>query len=83
MADPAVISIVIPAYNEAEAIADVVHVLRGAAGWREIIVVDDGSSDATAQRAEEAGASVVRLPTTWGTAPRSRTASAAPAGSSS
>jgi glycosyltransferase involved in cell wall biosynthesis len=66
MADPAVISIVIPAYNEAEAIADVVHVLRGAAGWREIIVVDDGSSDATAQRAEEAGASVVRLPYNMG-----------------
>jgi len=62
MADPAVISIVIPAYNEADAIAGVVQVLRGAATWREIIVVDDGSRDATARSAEEAGATVVRLP---------------------
>jgi len=62
MADPAVISIVIPAYNEADAIAGVVQVLRGAANWREIIVVDDGSRDATARSAEEAGATVVRLP---------------------
>ncbi len=66
MADPAAISIVIPAFNEAEAIAGVVHVLRGAASWREIIVVDDGSSDATARLAEEAGASVVRLPYNMG-----------------
>ena len=66
MADPAVISIVIPAYNEADAIADVVQVLRGAANWREIIVVDDGSSDATARLAEEAGACVVRLPYNMG-----------------
>ena len=66
MADPAVISIVIPAYNEADAIGDVVQVLRGAANWREIIVVDDGSSDVTAQLAEEAGACVVRLPYNMG-----------------
>lgn len=66
MADPAVISIVIPAYNEADAIADVVQVLRGAANWREIIVVDDGSSDATARLAQEAGACVVRLPYNMG-----------------
>jgi len=66
MADPAVISIVIPAYNEADAIAGVVQVLRGAANWREIIVVDDGSRDATARSAEEAGATVVRLPYNMG-----------------
>jgi glycosyltransferase involved in cell wall biosynthesis len=66
MADPAVISIVIPAYNEADAIGGVVRILRGAASWREIIVVDDGSSDATARHAEEAGASVVRLPYNMG-----------------
>ena len=60
MADPATISIVIPAYNESEAIAEVVGELRNAANWREIIVVDDGSSDGTGERAAAAGATVVR-----------------------
>lgn len=60
MADPATISIVIPAYNESEAIAEVVGELRSAANWREIIVVDDGSSDGTGERAAAAGATVVR-----------------------
>jgi glycosyltransferase involved in cell wall biosynthesis len=56
------VSIVIPAMNEAEAIGGVVARLRGAAGWREIIVVDDGSADDTAERAREAGACVIRHP---------------------
>lgn len=62
MATPSSVSIVIPAYNEAEAIADVIVALRAAAAWHEIIVVDDGSTDATADRAEAAGATVVRHP---------------------
>jgi glycosyltransferase involved in cell wall biosynthesis len=66
MADPSAISIVIPAFNESHAIAEVVTVLKGAARWREVIVVDDGSSDATAARAEAAGATVVRLPYNMG-----------------
>ena len=48
--------------NEADAIGGVVSRLRGAAAWREIIVVDDGSADDTAARAREAGACVVRHP---------------------
>jgi glycosyltransferase involved in cell wall biosynthesis len=60
MADPSSVSVVIPAYNESEAIAGVVEVLRAAAPWREIIVVDDGSSDGTGERAAAAGATVVR-----------------------
>ena len=48
--------------NEAESIATVVSQLRGAAPWREIIVVDDGSADETAARARDAGACVVRHP---------------------
>ena len=60
MADPSTVSIVIPAFNEQESIADVVGVLRAAAAWREIIVVDDGSTDGTGERAAAAGATVVR-----------------------
>jgi glycosyltransferase involved in cell wall biosynthesis len=56
------VSIVIPAINEADAIAGVVTRLRTAAPWREVIVVDDGSSDDTAARAECAGARVIRHP---------------------
>src|SRR5262249_57430373 len=55
-------SVVIPAFNEAGSIADVVAALRGAAAWREILVVDDGSSDDTGARASAAGAQVIRHP---------------------
>ena len=55
-------SIVIPAMNECVSIGRVVSGLAGAARWREIIVVDDGSSDDTGRTAEEAGAMVVRHP---------------------
>jgi len=56
------VSIVVPAYNESHSIAALVSALLDAAPWREIIVVDDGSSDETGRRASEAGARVVRHP---------------------
>jgi glycosyltransferase involved in cell wall biosynthesis len=62
LADPSAVSIVIPAMNEADAIEAVVSNLRQAAPWREIIVVDDGSEDATGDRARGAGARVIRHP---------------------
>jgi glycosyltransferase involved in cell wall biosynthesis len=62
VADPASVSIVIPAFNEEPAIGSLVAALRAGGAWREIIVVDDGSSDATSARAGEAGAVVVRHP---------------------
>jgi glycosyltransferase involved in cell wall biosynthesis len=58
------VSIVIPAYNEENGVAGVVKHVREImtnASWNhEIIIVDDGSKDATRQRAEEAGAVVIR-----------------------
>lgn len=62
MADPSSVSIVIPALNEEDAIADVVSRLRAEAPWKEILVVDDGSGDTTSERAAGAGAHVVRHP---------------------
>ena len=62
MAEPRDVSIVIPAYNESEAIAQVVSSLAAAAAWREIIVIDDGSGDDTSTRARAAGGIVVRHP---------------------
>ena len=67
VADPSAVSIVIPAYNEADAIAAVVGALRSAAAWHEIIVVDDGSKDATSATASAAGATVVTHPYNKGT----------------
>jgi glycosyltransferase involved in cell wall biosynthesis len=61
------ISIVIPAYNEAAAIVDTIASVREALAGSpeadaEILVVDDGSSDETGRLAEEAGATLVRHP---------------------
>jgi glycosyltransferase involved in cell wall biosynthesis len=62
LAEPPSVSIVIPAFDEAATIRDVVLRLRASAPWREVIVVDDGSSDSTADAARGAGAHVVRHP---------------------
>jgi glycosyltransferase involved in cell wall biosynthesis len=62
VATPGSCSIVIPAFNEAAVIGDVIRGLQTQGPWREILVVDDGSEDATAERAREAGATVLRHP---------------------
>src|SRR5712692_2046063 len=56
--------VVIAAYNEATVIAAVIADLKSA-GYR-VAVVDDGSADATARTAAEAGAAVVRHPINLG-----------------
>jgi glycosyltransferase involved in cell wall biosynthesis len=62
VASPEQTSVVIPAFGEADVIGDVVSGLRRAANWHEILVVDDGSTDATGRAAETAGSRVLRHP---------------------
>lgn len=54
--------ILIPAFNEQGAIRQVVSQTRDVMPAADILVVDDGSSDATAREAEAAGALVLRHP---------------------
>ena len=56
------ISVVIPAYNESETIADLVHSIKQRYSGFEIVVIDDGSTDNTAQVAVNAGARVFSHP---------------------
>lgn len=60
------ITVVIPAYNEENAISDTIEsvssILLKSYAEIEIIVVDDGSLDATSERALRTGASVIRHP---------------------
>lgn len=62
------ISAVIPAYNEAATIQKTISALASLGLIDEIIVVDDGSRDETAQRARDAGAFVISLPQNGGKA---------------
>ena len=56
------VSVIIPALNEEEPIANVVRECLATNIPSEIIIVDNGSSDRTAERAGEAGAKVVSEP---------------------
>ena len=56
--------LVVPLYDEAAVIADVVEQARSV--FPKIVCVDDGSRDASADRAEQAGAAVVRHPVNLG-----------------
>ena len=51
-----------PARNEEDAVGRVVAELRAFDPGLDVVVIDDGSEDATAERAAAAGAAVVRLP---------------------
>ncbi|WP_319951818.1 glycosyltransferase family 2 protein [Caldinitratiruptor microaerophilus] len=64
---------VIPAYNEEATIADVVAAVRQAGGIDPIVVVADGCTDRTAERARDAGALVVEHPENRGKAAAMKT----------
>jgi glycosyltransferase involved in cell wall biosynthesis len=53
---------VVPAYNEAATIAGVVQSLHRKTPELDVLVIDDGSTDATGRLAEQCGAKVLRLP---------------------
>ena len=53
---------IVPAWNEAERVGVTVRALRRVPGVAEVLVVSDGSTDATAARALEAGAHCLDLP---------------------
>jgi hypothetical protein len=57
-----VLTILVAARDEEESISDTVTALHASFPGAEVIVADDGSGDATADRAEAAGAVVLRLP---------------------
>ena len=56
------VSVVIPALNEEEPIGDVIKSVIATGVPQEVIVVDNGSNDATATRSASAGARVVTEP---------------------
>ncbi len=56
------LTILVAARDEEERIATTVEALRSQFPSSQVIVADDGSRDATAERAERAGATVMRLP---------------------
>jgi glycosyltransferase involved in cell wall biosynthesis len=62
------VSVIIPALNEEEPIAGVVREVAATNVPVEIIVVDNDSSDRTAQRAREAGARIVKAMRGYGRA---------------
>jgi glycosyltransferase involved in cell wall biosynthesis len=54
--------IIVPAWNEAASIGEVVREIRDELPGADVLVVDDGATDGTARIARAAGAIVARLP---------------------
>lgn len=54
--------VIVPAFDEQDSVGSVIEEVHKHQPDADILVVDDGSADATAQRARLAGAAVLRLP---------------------
>lgn len=65
--------VIVPAWNEERNVADTIREIRAASGDYDVAVVDDGSVDATARVAREAGAIVLQLPFNLGVGGAMRT----------
>jgi glycosyltransferase involved in cell wall biosynthesis len=66
--------VAIPAWNEQQTVGDVVLSAKLALPQARVVVIDDGSYDSTAARAQQAGAEVLRLPFNVGVGGAMRTA---------
>ncbi len=60
------VSVIIPAYNEADSIAGIIRKIHTQYPDFEILVINDCSTDATAEVAEEAGAKIISHPYNMG-----------------
>lgn len=71
---PPRLAVVIPAYNESPTIGPLVQRIRDAMPAAEIVVVDDGSHDATSEAAAASGARVLKHPLNKGNGAAVKTA---------
>ncbi|MFE1336447.1 MULTISPECIES: glycosyltransferase family 2 protein [unclassified Streptomyces] len=62
MIDGKRVLIIMPAWNEADGVADVIKEVHATLPGADVLVVDDGSTDETAAVARAAGATVLKLP---------------------
>lgn len=65
--------VIMPAWNEEETIGATIDDLRAQAPWVDLVVINDGSTDSTAQVARQAGAFVIDLPYNMGVGAAMRT----------
>jgi len=72
-AAPERVLVIVPAWNEEANVGNTIREIRAADSRYDVLVVDDGSRDATAQLAEAAGAIVLRLPFNLGVGGAMRT----------